>query len=106
AGGQRDLQFLRGQDGVIEEKFIKIAQTEKQKSSRMLFLDGGILPHQRCGRLGHCWGIRGRIITNGNASFLCPRSHATITVDALAIAMIFYFASSLVEHGAYLNMEL
>jgi hypothetical protein len=30
----------------------------------MLFLDGGVLPHQRSGRLGHLLRVRGRIIAN------------------------------------------
>jgi hypothetical protein len=30
----------------------------------MLLLDGGILPHQRGGRLSHFKGLRARIITN------------------------------------------
>ena len=33
----------------------------------MLFLDGGVLPHQRGGRLGHLLRVRGRIITKAAA---------------------------------------
>ena len=69
ARGQRDLQFLRGQDGVVEEKLVEISQAKEQQGAGMLLLDGGILPHQRRGRLGHFSGLRGRIITKAVALF-------------------------------------
>ena len=53
ARGERDLQFFGGQDGVVEEKLVEISQAEEQQGAGMLLLDGGILPHQRRGRLGH-----------------------------------------------------
>jgi hypothetical protein len=53
ARGQGDLQFARRQNGVIEEKLVEIPQPEEQQSVGMLFLNGGILPHQRCGGLRH-----------------------------------------------------
>ena len=55
AGGQCDLQFARRDNRVVKEKLVKIAQTEKQQGSGMVFFDGGVLPHQRRGRLGHRW---------------------------------------------------
>ena len=53
ARGQRDLQFAGGEDGVVEEKLVEVSQAEEQQGAGMLLLDGGILPHQRRGRLGH-----------------------------------------------------
>ncbi len=64
ARGQGDLQFARGQDGVVEEKLVEITQAKEQQGAGMFFLDGGILPHQRSGRLAHLWRVRARIITN------------------------------------------
>ena len=74
ARGQRDLQFLRRQDGVVEEKFVEIAQAKEQQGAGMLLLDGGILPHQRGGRLGHFNGLRARIITKAALPF-CADNH-------------------------------
>ncbi len=60
ARGEGDLQFARGQDGVVKEKLVEISQAKEQQGAGMLFLDGGILPHQRSGRLGHFGGfVRG-----------------------------------------------
>src|SRR3974377_1109589 len=56
AGGQRNLQLFRRHDSVIEEQFVEIAQTKKKQCVGMFLLDGGILPHQRSGRLGHRGG--------------------------------------------------
>src|SRR6202011_5691037 len=53
ARGQRDLQHFGRYDRVVEEKFVEVAQAKKQQCCRMIFLDGGVLPHQRSGRLGH-----------------------------------------------------
>ena len=66
---QRDLQLFRGQDRIVEEKLVEIAQAKKQECSGMFFFDGGILPHQRSGRLGHLGGLR-RIITKRAAVLL------------------------------------
>ncbi len=63
ARSERDLQLLRGEDGVVEEKLVEISQAEEQQGAGMLLFDGGILPHQRGGRLGHFNGVRARIIT-------------------------------------------
>ena len=76
AGGERDLQFARGQDRVVKEKLVEIPQAEEQQGAGMLFLDGGILPHQRSGRLGHLWRVRGRIITKEIAGFRGDRNHS------------------------------
>ena len=57
ARGERDLQFFGGEDGVVEEEFVEISQAEEQQGAGMLLLDGGILPHQRRGRLGHFNGF-------------------------------------------------
>ena len=69
ARGQRDLQFPGGEDRVVEEKFVEISQAEEQQRAGMLLLDGGILPHQRGGRLGHFNGLRARIITKAGLPF-------------------------------------
>jgi hypothetical protein len=53
ARSERDLQFFRGHNRVIEEELIKIAEAEKQQCGGMFFLDGGVLPHQRSGGLRH-----------------------------------------------------
>ena len=63
ARGQRDLQLARGQHRVVEEKLVEIPQPEEQQSVGMLFLDGGILPHQRRRGLGHR-GIGNFVISN------------------------------------------
>ena len=68
--GKRYLQFARGEDGIVKKKLVKITQTKEEQRAGMLFLDGGILPHQRRGRLGHFGGVRGRIITKGSAQLL------------------------------------
>ncbi len=60
---QRNLQLARRQYRVIEEKLVEIPQPEKQQSVGMLFLDGGILPHQRRRGLGHR-GIGNLVISN------------------------------------------
>jgi hypothetical protein len=62
--GKSDLKFTRGEDRVVKKEFVEISQTKKEEGAGMLFLDGGILPHQRGGRLSHFKGLRARIITN------------------------------------------
>ena len=69
ARGQSDLQFFCGEDGVVEEKLVEVSQAEEQQGSGVLLFDGGILPHQRGGRLGHFNGVRGRIITKAVVAF-------------------------------------
>ena len=54
AGSQRDLQLFRGYDRIVEKKFVEVSQTKEQKGCGMFFFDGGVLAHQRSGRLGHC----------------------------------------------------
>ena len=53
ARGQRDLQLPRRHYGILEEKFVEVAEAEEDERVGMLFLDRGILPHQRGGRLSH-----------------------------------------------------
>src|SRR6266850_545555 len=53
ARGERDLQLARGNDRVLVEKFVEIAEAEEQQSVRIARLDGVILLHQRCSRLAH-----------------------------------------------------
>src|ERR1035437_10089657 len=53
ARGQRDLQLPRREHGVLEEEFVEVAQPEEDERVGMVFLDRGILPHQRGGRLSH-----------------------------------------------------
>ena len=48
ARGEGDLELARGGDGVIEKELIKVADAEEEQRGGMLFLDGGVLPHQRC----------------------------------------------------------
>ncbi len=48
ARGEGDLQLARGGDGVLEEELVKVAHAEEQQRGGMLFLDCGVLPHQRC----------------------------------------------------------
>ena len=64
AGGQRDLQLFRRHHGIVEEQFVEVAQPEKQECGGMIFLDRGILPHQRSGGLGH---LPGRITWSDQA---------------------------------------
>ncbi len=53
ARGQRDLQFARGDHRVFEEQLVEIAEAKEEQRVGMLFLDRGVLPHQRSGRLAH-----------------------------------------------------
>ncbi len=53
AGGEGDLQFARGDDGVFVEEFVEIAQAEEQQGVRVALLDRMILLHQRGGGFGH-----------------------------------------------------
>ena len=53
AGSQGDLELAGGQHGIVEEQFVEIAEAEEQKSVGMLFLNGGVLAHQRRGGIGH-----------------------------------------------------
>src|SRR5579872_3364479 len=89
-GCQRDLQFFRRHNGVFEEKLVEIAQPEEQKCGGMFFLDGGILPHQRSGRLSHQCGLR-RIITKRYTAFLADFARVAwkilkqIAVDVISL---------------------
>src|SRR5437879_12965105 len=47
AGGQGDLQFLGGDQGVFVEKLVEVAQAKQQERVRVALLDRLILPHQR-----------------------------------------------------------
>ena len=49
AGGEGDFQFARGEDGVIEEELVEIAQAEHEQGAGNLLFDGVVLPHQRRG---------------------------------------------------------
>src|SRR5579863_141770 len=51
----------------------------------MFLLDGGVLPHQRRGRLGHLRRLRGRIITNRNPWLPGAKRLTAHLVDATAI---------------------
>lgn len=53
ARGEGDLQFARSGDRVVEEELVKVTQPEEQERVGMLFLDGGVLPHQRRGSFIH-----------------------------------------------------
>src|SRR6185437_1326884 len=53
AGSQGDLQLAGGQHRVVKKHLVEIAQAEKQQRRGMIFLDRGVLPHQRGGELGH-----------------------------------------------------
>ncbi len=59
ARGERDLQLARGDHRIFEEKFVEVTQAEEEERIGMLFLDRGILPHQRCGGLAHRRELRG-----------------------------------------------
>jgi len=50
---QSDLQFARRQHRIVKKQFVEIAEPEKQERSGMLLLNGGILPHERRGKLRH-----------------------------------------------------
>ncbi len=53
ARSQRDLQLTRGHHRVFKEEFVEVSQAEEEQRVGMLFLDRGILPHQRSGGFGH-----------------------------------------------------
>ena len=59
ARGERDLQLARGDDRILEEELVEVAQAEEQQRAGMLFLDRGVLPHQRRGGLAHGRKLRG-----------------------------------------------
>ena len=54
ARGQGNLQFARAHNGVFKKHLVEVAKTEENQSVGMLFLDGGVLPHQRRGLFIHC----------------------------------------------------
>ena len=56
AGGQSDLEFLRGHDRVFKEEFVEVAQAEKQQRVGVALLDGAVLAHQGCGEFFHGYG--------------------------------------------------
>ena len=53
AGGERDLQFARGEHGVFVEEFVEIAEAEEQEGVGVAGFDRLVLLHQRCGGVGH-----------------------------------------------------
>ena len=50
AGGERNLQLTRRYDRVVEEQLVKVSHAKKQQRAGVLFLDRGMLPHQRRGK--------------------------------------------------------
>ncbi len=50
AGGERNLQLTRRHYRVVEKQLVKISHAKEQQRARVLFLDRGVLPHQRRGR--------------------------------------------------------
>ena len=44
---------LRRHHRVFEKQLVEIAQAKEQQRVGMVFLDRGVLPHQRSGRLAH-----------------------------------------------------
>src|SRR5207244_9863956 len=75
ARSQGDLEFPRRHQRVVEKKLVEITQAEEKQRAGMVLLDGGILPHQRGGRLAHLLRVRARIITNVAPGF-CDRNHS------------------------------
>src|SRR5689334_15898807 len=53
AGSEGNLKFLGGNQGVLVEEFIEVAQTKQEQRVRVALLDGLILPHQRRGGFNH-----------------------------------------------------
>src|SRR5271157_4757524 len=53
ARGQRDLELAGGDDRVLEEELVEIAQAKEDERIGMFFFYRGILPHQWRGRLAH-----------------------------------------------------
>jgi hypothetical protein len=53
AGGERDLQFAGGEDGVFVEEFVKVAQAEEQEGVGITGFDRLVLLHQWCSGIRH-----------------------------------------------------
>src|SRR5208337_3154798 len=53
AGGERDLEFAGGDDGVFVEEFVEIAEAEEQESVGVAGFNRVVLLHERGGGFGH-----------------------------------------------------
>ena len=53
AGGEGDLEFASGDDGVFVEEFVEIAEAEEEKSVGVTRFDCVVLLHEGCGGFGH-----------------------------------------------------
>ena len=53
AGGEGDLEFAGGDDGVFVEEFVEIAEAEEEEGVRIAGLYGVVLLHQGGGGVGH-----------------------------------------------------
>ena len=51
-GGESELQFARGDDGVLEEQLVEVTHAEEEQRVRMRVFCRPILPHRR-GKAGH-----------------------------------------------------
>ena len=53
AGGEGDLEFAGGDDGVFVEEFVKVAEAEEEEGVGIAGFYRGVLLHERCGGFGH-----------------------------------------------------
>ncbi len=56
AGGEGDLEFARGDDGVFVEEFVEVAEAEEEEGVGIAGFYRVVLLHERCGGFGH--GVR------------------------------------------------
>ncbi len=53
AGSESDLEDTGGEERVVEEEFIKVAETEEEKGAGVLGFDVVVLTEERSGRFRH-----------------------------------------------------
>ena len=53
AGGERDLQFVGGDEGVLVEELVEVAEAEQEQGVGVVGFDRVILPHEWGGGFGH-----------------------------------------------------
>ena len=53
AGGEGDLEFAGGDDGVFVEEFVEITEAEEKEGVRVAGFHAVVLLHERGGGFGH-----------------------------------------------------
>ena len=66
AGGEGDLEFAGGDDGVFVEEFVEVAETEEEEGVGVARFDRVVLLHEGCGGFGHGEVISKELSVIGN----------------------------------------